>query len=297
MSTFALVHGAWHGGMVLGATDARTRSAVVIESSRWTCPSTTARRHSTTTPTSSVPSLTTFLATNLILVGHSMGGQTVPLVAARRHCCGTSCTRAEFLRLPGQPFAQQMADESDMLNPDYTRGLGEKDSDGRRGWIDKELAHFHVMNDCDEAHRVRRLRAPSSTVAGALQDPVLVACVSRCRNDLHRVRRRLDGEPRMVETNRTRLAQRRPDRTADSHSPFYSRRECLPRVASGDRRLIGHSRVVANACSGCENRHLVKQGEYLHLLRVNSSNRGRDVRFVHDTYRAPGIASAAWTFA
>ena len=79
-----------------------------------------------------------------------MGGQTVPLVAARRplrhlvYLCGVPPT-------PGQPFAQQMADETDMLNPDYTRGLGDKDSDGRRSWIDKELTHFHVMNDCDEA--------------------------------------------------------------------------------------------------------------------------------------------------
>lgn len=86
---------------------------------------------------------------NLVLVGHSMGGQTIPLVAARRrlsrlvYLCGVP-------PIPGRTFLQLMADESDMLNPGYTLGLGEKDSEGRRGWVDKELARIHLYSDCDE---------------------------------------------------------------------------------------------------------------------------------------------------
>jgi pimeloyl-ACP methyl ester carboxylesterase len=87
---------------------------------------------------------------DLILVGHSMGGQTVPLVASRR-----SLRRLVYLcgvpPIPRRTFLEQMAEESDMLNPDYPKGLGEKDSEGRRRWIDRELARFHLMSDCDES--------------------------------------------------------------------------------------------------------------------------------------------------
>jgi hypothetical protein len=43
-----------------------------------------------------------------------------------------------------------MAEDSEMLNDDYPQGLGEKDSKGRRAWVDEELAHFHLFGDCDD---------------------------------------------------------------------------------------------------------------------------------------------------
>ncbi len=87
---------------------------------------------------------------DLILVGHSLAGQTVPLVAVRRplrrlvYLCGVP-------PIPGRPFVQQTADEADMLNPDYPKALSQKDVRGRRSWIAKGLTRFHLLADCDEA--------------------------------------------------------------------------------------------------------------------------------------------------
>jgi hypothetical protein len=84
----------------------------------------------------------------LAVVRHSLAGQAVPLVAARR-----PIRRLVYLcampPIPGKSFAQQMADEAEMLDPDYPKGLGEKDSDGRRAWVDLELARFHLFGDYD----------------------------------------------------------------------------------------------------------------------------------------------------
>ena len=38
-----------------------------------------------------------------------------------------------------------------MLNSEYPHGLSAKDSQGRRSWIHKELAHFRLFGDCDES--------------------------------------------------------------------------------------------------------------------------------------------------
>lgn len=101
---------------------------------------------------------------DLVLVGHSMAGQTIPLVASRR-----PLRRLVYLcavpPIPGRPFIQQMAQEFQMLHPDYPKGLGDKDSEGARAWVDKELAHFHMFGDCDDATAsaaFARLRPQSS---------------------------------------------------------------------------------------------------------------------------------------
>jgi pimeloyl-ACP methyl ester carboxylesterase len=162
----------------------------------------------------------------LVVVGHSLAGQTVPLVAARR-----PIRRLVYLcampPIPGKPFAQQMADEAEMLDPDYPKGLGEKDSDGRRAWVDLELARFHLFGDCDNeivTSAFARLRPqaphPYRVPCSLAVMPAVPATYVTCRED------------RMVNPHWSRRIA--PDwLSADvvempgSHSPFFSRPEAL----------------------------------------------------------------------
>src|SRR3954451_8922209 len=72
---------------------------------------------------------------DVVVVGHSLAGHTIPLVAARRpvrrlvYLCALSA-------LPGRSFADQVASETDprMLFAEFEAGLGERDEQGRRGW-------------------------------------------------------------------------------------------------------------------------------------------------------------------
>jgi pimeloyl-ACP methyl ester carboxylesterase len=47
-------------------------------------------------------------------------------------------------------MAQQMANDPAMLNPDYPKGLSERDIQGRRTWVDKAIACTHLYADCDD---------------------------------------------------------------------------------------------------------------------------------------------------
>jgi pimeloyl-ACP methyl ester carboxylesterase len=71
----------------------------------------------------------------LVLVGHSLAGLTIPLVASHRpvHQLVYLCA---LLPIPGTSVAQQMSEDPEMLDPDYPKGLSAKDSEGRRTWID-----------------------------------------------------------------------------------------------------------------------------------------------------------------
>ncbi len=129
--------------------------------------------------------------------------------------------------IPGKPFVQQMAAEVQMLNPDYTEGLGDKDSEGRFSWVDKELAHFHLFGDCDEptsSGAFKRLRpqavsayqVPCSLTALPAVDTTYVVC----------------AEDRIVHPDWSRRIARDWLNTEviempGSHSPFFSRPKAL----------------------------------------------------------------------
>ena len=147
---------------------------------------------------------------DLIIVGHSLSGLTIPLVAAQRpvrrlvYLCAVS-------PIPGQPFVQQMAEDTDMLNANYTKGLGEKDSQGRRAWFDVKLAHFQFVRRLRRSHRVGGFRATETAVLAALLCAVFVALYSGRGFDVRGVHRRPHGKPRVVVADRPRLAARRRD--------------------------------------------------------------------------------------
>lgn len=221
MTTFALVHGSWHGAWcwerltpvleTLGhrviATDLPVDdgSASFDDYADIVCAA-----------IADVP------AEDLVVVGHSLGGLTVSLVAARRPMRHLVYLCA-LMPIPQQPFVRQLSEDTDMLNADFPKGLGPRDSQGRRAWVDADLAAYHLFGDCDVATAAAsfaKLRPqashpyglPCSLTSFANVDCSYVVC----------------AEDRMVEPDWSRRVAR--DRLgADivempgSHSPFLSR--------------------------------------------------------------------------
>jgi pimeloyl-ACP methyl ester carboxylesterase len=96
----------------------------------------------------------------VMLVGHSLGGMTIPLVAARRpvrhlvYLCAV---------LPGvgSSLMEPVADDPAMLDPGYVPALSEPDERTRQVWADVELARRHLFADCADTTAdaaVQRLR-------------------------------------------------------------------------------------------------------------------------------------------
>jgi pimeloyl-ACP methyl ester carboxylesterase len=103
---------------------------------------------------------------DLVLVGHSAGGLTTPLVAAARPVERLVFLSA-LLPLPGRPFTEQNRAEH-ILMRDYQAGV-EPDDDGCRRWFDAELAERTLYSGCaaaDAAWAFARLRPQSSTIYG-----------------------------------------------------------------------------------------------------------------------------------
>ncbi|ORB63403.1 alpha/beta fold hydrolase [Mycolicibacterium tusciae] len=231
MATFALVHGAWHGAwcwerltpeleklghrvitMDLPIDDS---SATFDDYADIVC---RAVDHCS--------------GEDLVLVGHSLAGLTVPLVAARRPLRRVVYLCALLPKL-GVPLTQQMAEDTVMLNPDYAKGLGDKDSEGRRAWVDEVIARRHLFDDCDEAvasAAVARLcpqatnpyRIPCSLSEMPTVDSTYVLCT----------------EDRIVNPVWSRRIARERMRAElielpGSHSPFLSRPRDLAAVLDG----------------------------------------------------------------
>lgn len=101
---------------------------------------------------------------DVVLVGHSCGGHTIPLVADRRpvrHLVYLCALVPDI----GRSVLDQLQDEPDMLNPRWVEGLGEPDDQLRTRWIDLELARELICADCDDSVAVaaiKRLRSQSA---------------------------------------------------------------------------------------------------------------------------------------
>jgi pimeloyl-ACP methyl ester carboxylesterase len=125
---------------------------------------------------------------DLILVGHSLGGLTVPLVAARR-----PVRRLVFLcaliPVPGASFAHQLRADSGIFAAGFADDPGRlRDEQGRTHW-EPDAAVSRFYHDCPpEAARdaVRRLRPQAATPSREIcppgqqlgSDPVSIVCRS-----------------------------------------------------------------------------------------------------------------------
>jgi pimeloyl-ACP methyl ester carboxylesterase len=167
---------------------------------------------------------------DLVLVGHSLGGLTVPLVAARR-----PIRRLVFLcsliPLFGQSLADQIADEPEMYDPVLRGHPGRiTDPDGATRFRDETSARDVFCHDCtpEDVHwafaRLRRQaaaprREPCPLSAWAPGEKAYILC----------------REDRAVSPAWSRRVARErlgvePIELDGSHSPFISRPSALAGV-------------------------------------------------------------------
>jgi pimeloyl-ACP methyl ester carboxylesterase len=164
MTTFALVHGAWHGAWCWD------RVAPLLR----------AHGHATIAvdlPTEDVDAgveayarvVLDALATvdpdePVVLVGHSAGGLTIPVVAAQRPVRRLTFISA-LLPNPGESLIDQDTRDH-ILQQDYQAGV-ERTPDGLRRWFDEAVAARTMYSHCspaDAAWAYARLRPQASTM-------------------------------------------------------------------------------------------------------------------------------------
>jgi pimeloyl-ACP methyl ester carboxylesterase len=101
---------------------------------------------------------------DVVVVAHSAGGLTAPLVAERTGARAIVLVAA-LLPDPGRRFADQNA-ETEILLAGYQPGVA-RDEQGRRHWVDEALAREHLYNGCrdtDAARAYARLRPQAATI-------------------------------------------------------------------------------------------------------------------------------------
>ena len=231
MTTFALVHGAWHGAWCWERLTPLLQQAghdvVAMD-----LPS----EDGTATFDTYADVVCAALDgrdDDVVLVGHSYNGNTIPLVAARRPVRHLVYLCAMVPDL-GRSVFDQMSDELEMLNPvAYEQGLSVPDEQLRQVWTDLDLACAMFYGDCDEPTTkaaIERLRPQSAYPAlrpfSLAEFPSAPTTYIVCSDDQilrpewsrHTARQRLGAD--LVEL-------------PGDHSPFYSRPSVLAEVLLG----------------------------------------------------------------
>lgn len=147
MTTFVLVHGAWHGAwswqLLTPELERRGHRTIAVD---LPCddPRATFEDYADVV-CSEVPSA----VDDAVLVGHSLGGHVVARAAAQRrfarvvYLCG-------LVPEPGRSMVDQSRDRDGMLDPAYLAGLGPADADGRSAWVDEQVAREIIYADCTD---------------------------------------------------------------------------------------------------------------------------------------------------
>jgi len=147
VATFALVHGAWHGAWCWELLTPE----LIGRGHRVVAPDLPADQPSATLETYAEivgTALGGVGGDDVILVGHSLGGSTIPLVAhhipVRRlvYLCA-------LIPEPGRSLTEQIKG-GDLVNGTYLSGLSGLDSEGCRSWTDHGLARRAFYQDCPD---------------------------------------------------------------------------------------------------------------------------------------------------
>jgi pimeloyl-ACP methyl ester carboxylesterase len=230
MTTFVLVHGAWHGAWcwerLVPELEARGHSAIAMD-----LPSDEPAATFETYADEIVEAMKNSQAADIVLVGHSLAGLTVPLVAARY-----PIRRLVYLcalpAIPGLSFVDQLGTEK-MLNMEYVAGMGDTDAQGRRGWADEDLARQFMYADCDDETAegaIARLRpqaqSPYSIPCPLDSYPSVPTTYIVCSED------RLVNPDWSREFAKSRLGAELVE-LPGSHSPFMSRPAELAEILVG----------------------------------------------------------------
>lgn len=225
MACFMLVHGAWHGAWCWSRLTPelvdRGHRVLTVD-----LPSDDPAATFETYADVVTARLDAEEATDVVVVGHSLAGHTIPLVAARRPVRRLVylCSLVPAL---GASFVDQLGSEPEML--DFS-GLGDPAPDGSLAWTDREFARTFLYADCDPdvaEQAIDRLRPQAAA-------PALNAFSLRAFPDVPATYI-VASEDRLVQPKWSRRMAR--DRLgADlveipgSHSPFLSRASDLAAV-------------------------------------------------------------------
>lgn len=162
MATFGLVHGAWHGGWcwerLIPELETRGHRALAMD---LPCEDPTAgcARYA------EVVDRTLPSADDLVLVGHSLGGLTIPLLPARR-AVRLLVFLCAVLPTPGESLGDQLARDPGIYADGYAAHPGRvSHPDGSTSWADAGLVREVFYHDCapDDARRAwSRLRRQAS---------------------------------------------------------------------------------------------------------------------------------------
>lgn len=144
MTTFVLVHGAWHGGWcwerLIPELERRGHDTVAID---LPCDDPDA---GCAAYAEAVVSQTRGAGDDLVVVGHSLGGLTIPLVAAERPV-RKLVFLCSLLPVPGLSLVDQLRREPEMFVPGFDQGVA-RDELGRSYWRDSEDAIELLFGDC-----------------------------------------------------------------------------------------------------------------------------------------------------
>jgi pimeloyl-ACP methyl ester carboxylesterase len=228
VTAYALVHGAWHGAWCWERLAAELEGCghrvVAVD-----LPSDDATATFETYAEVVVRALEADGAEEVVVVGHSLAGLTIPLVAARRPVSRLVYLCA-LIPIPGRSFAEQMQIEPDTLLREFHAGMSEPDDQGRTRWEDRGVARSVLYADCDErdaSAAFERLR-PQAQTPYAEPCPIEGFPLTPCTYIVC-------GEDRIVNPDRSRtIARGRLDaehvELPGSHSPFLSRPDELAAV-------------------------------------------------------------------
>ncbi|MFF9105167.1 alpha/beta fold hydrolase [Streptomyces rubrogriseus] len=234
MSTYVLVHGAWHGAWcwdrLLPELEARGHRAVAVDLPSDDPGANTEAYLEAIDRRVEDPGST-------VLVAHSMAGLIAPVYAERRpvrELVLLSC----LLPLPGASWRDQLAVSRPMAEDFYRDFLPHqlKDDQGRSFWP-QDLAADLFYHDCpamDAADAVARLRPQAATVLSE-KTPWIGTVSSPTRYIVCEGDRAVSGD-----WGRKAAIERfgaRTDHLQTSHSPFWSRPAALAALLTAENRI------------------------------------------------------------
>jgi pimeloyl-ACP methyl ester carboxylesterase len=184
VTVFGLVHGAWHGAWcweaLVAELEARGHETVAVD-----LPSDDP--HAGSDVYAEVIADALGDAEEVVLVGHSLAGLTIPLVAARRPVTALVYLCA-LLPEPGRSLREQLAAEPEMFQPGFP--ATERDELDRSWWPDPDQAIAALYNDCARgtaeaaAARLRPQGAPPNADPFPLDAvPSVPSAYAVCRDD------------------------------------------------------------------------------------------------------------------
>jgi pimeloyl-ACP methyl ester carboxylesterase len=227
MTTFALVHGGWHGAwcweLVTPLLERAGHDVVAVDLP--------GQDGSATFDTYAdvVCAAIDGCGDDVVVVGHSMNGATAPVVAARRPVRHIVYLCA-LIPAIGKSLSDQFATEDGISSFAWMAALGSLDDQGAQAWVDRALTRELLFGDCDDAtagRAIDRLRPqahkPGQTAFSLTEFPS-VSCTSVvCTDD------RMVGPEWSRRVARERLGADIVE-LPGGHAPFLSRPADLAEV-------------------------------------------------------------------